>query len=179
MLSAMLDRPKAGDYADFFQGYINRVPECDVLALLPEQCARMQRLLRDCDDQQGDYSYAAGKWSIKRVLLHIADGERMFCYRAMCIARGDQQPLPTFDENAYAANDGSDHRTLTGIVEEYASVRAATVTLFAGFDAGAWAQRGTANGYPVTTATMPWIIAGHDLHHFAILQERYGLQLRD
>jgi len=175
----MLTRPKAGDYADFFQGYIDCVPEGDVLALLPEQCTRMQKLLGNCDEQQGAYCYAPGKWSIKRVLLHIADGERMFCYRAMCLARGDQQPLPGFDENAYADHDGSDQRTLTDIVAEYASVRAATLTLFAGLDTKAWARRGVANGYPVTVATMPWIIAGHDLHHYAILQERYGLAGRD
>lgn len=177
MLDAMLTRPTAGDYADYFQGYIDRVPEGDVLAILPTQCTRMQQLLGNSSEQQGNFSYAPGKWSVKRLVLHLADGERMFCYRAMCLARGDEQPMPGFDEKVYAANDGSNDRTLASIVDEYASVRAATVTLFAGFGPDAWARRGIANGSPVTTASLPWIIAGHDVHHFTMLQERYGLRL--
>jgi len=173
----MLTRPTAGDYADYFQGYLDRVPDGDVLALLPTQCNRMQQLLRGKSEEQGNYCYEPGKWSVKRLLLHLADGERMFCYRAMCLARGDQQAMPGFDENAYADNDGSELRSLTSIVSEYASVRAATVTLFAGFGEQAWTRRGIASGNPVTTASLPWIIAGHDLHHFAILQERYSLRL--
>lgn len=171
----MLTRPKIGDYSDYFQGYIDRVPDGDVLAMLPQQAERMIALMKNATEEQGNYAYAEGKWSVKRLLLHIADGERMFCYRAMCVARGDEQELPQFDENAYAINDGSDHRTLASIVDEYASVRAATTTLFAGFDDSAWSKRGVANGSPVTTAALPWIIVGHDLHHCAILQERYGL----
>lgn len=173
----MLTRPAAGDYSDYFQGYVDRVPDGDVLALLPAQCERMQALLRTASEEQGNHCYEPGKWSVKRLVLHLADGERMFCYRAMCLARGDEQAMPGFDENAYAANDGSDTRTLASIINEYASVRTATSTLFAGFDDQAWAKRGSANGNPITTASLPWIIAGHDLHHCAILQERYGLTM--
>jgi len=175
----MLTRPAAGEFADYFQGYVDRVPDGDVLALLPSQCQRMQKLLQNATEQQGNFAYAPGKWSVKRLVLHLADGERMFCYRAMCLARGDEQAMPGFDENAYAQNDGSANRTLASIVAEYASVRAATVTLFAGFDEKAWSRRGVANGNPVTTASLPWIIVGHDLHHCAMLQERYGLRLND
>jgi hypothetical protein len=172
----MLHRPVAGDYADYFQGYIDRVPDGDVMTQLASQGLHMQQLLGSASEAQGNFSYAPGKWSVKRLALHIADGERMFCYRAMCLARGDQQDLPGFDENAYAEHDGSAERTLASIVEEYVSVRAATLTLFAGFGEQAWQRRGTANGNPVTTASLPWIIVGHDLHHCAILQERYGLR---
>ena len=171
----MLIRPVAGDYADYFQGYLDRVPDGDVMTHLATQGFRMQEMLSGATEAQSNYCYAPAKWSVKRLVLHIADGERMFCYRAMCLARGDQQPLPGFDENAYAENDGSKDRTLASIVEEYVSVRAATLTLFGGFDKQAWSRRGVANGNPVTTASLPWIITGHDMHHFAVLQERYGL----
>lgn len=173
----MLTRPSPADYADYFQGYVDRVPDGDVLAQLEPQCDRMQRLLRGVGEERGGFTYAPGKWTVKRLALHLADGERMFAYRAMCVARGDTQSLPGFDENAYAGNDGSDDRTLASIVDEYASVRAATVTLFRGFDDDAWRRRGTANGQPVLVASLPWIVLGHDLHHFAMLQERYGLTL--
>lgn len=87
MLKSMLTRPATSDYAEYFQGYVDRVPDGDVLALLPEQCARMQKLLRAATEEQGDFAYAPEKWSVKRLVLHIADSERMFCYRAMCLAR--------------------------------------------------------------------------------------------
>ena len=96
----MTPRPAPGDYADFFDGYVARVPDGDVLEGLLEQGQRMARMVRAAGESCGDYAYEEGKWSIKRLLLHIADGERMFCYRAMCVARGDQQELPGFDENA-------------------------------------------------------------------------------
>ena len=171
----MIPRPRPGDYSDYFDGYVARVPDGDVLQGLRDQRARTAAIVRGAGEEKGDYAYADGKWSIKRLLLHVADGERMFCYRAMCVARGDQQELPSFDENAYAALDGSAGRTLSSVVDEYESVRAATLTLFEGLDADAWARRGSANGAPVTVASLPWIVLGHDLHHCAMLVERYGL----
>jgi hypothetical protein len=171
----MIPRPRPGDYSDYFDGYVARVPDGDVLQGLVAQRDRMAALVRSAGESRGDYAYADGKWSVKRLLLHIADGERMFCYRAMCVARGDDQELPAFDENAYAQNDGSASRTLASIVDEYESVRAATVTLFGGFGTEAWGQKGRANGAPVTVASLPWIVLGHDLHHYSVLVERYGL----
>lgn len=171
----MIPRPQPGEYSDYFDGYVARVPDGDVLQGLVDQRDRMAALMRAAGDAKGDYAYADGKWPVKRLLLHIADGERMFCYRAMCVARGDEQELPSFDENAYAQNDGSASRTLTDIVEEYESVRAATLTLFRGFGADAWARRGRANGAPVPVSSLPWIVLGHDMHHYAVLLERYGL----
>ena len=171
----MIPRPQPGDYADFFAGYVARVPDGDVLAGLADQGRRMAADVRAAGEARGDYAYADNKWSIKRLLLHVADGERMFAYRAMCVARSDSQELPSFDENAYAANDGSAARTLASIVEEYESVRAATLTLFRGLDAAAWRRRGRASGNPVTVAALPWIMLGHDLHHHAVLTERYDV----
>ena len=171
----MITRPSPGDYAEIFESYIARVPDNDVLKGLTEQGQRMARLIRAAGEERGDYAYEAGKWSVKRLLLHVTDGERMFCYRAMCVARGDQQELPSFDENSYAALDGSSSRSLRSVIDEYESVRAATMTLFRGLDSAAWGRRGTANGAPITVAATPWIVLGHDLHHYAVLRGRYGL----
>jgi hypothetical protein len=112
---------------------------------------------------------------VKRLVQHVVDGERLFAYRALCIARGDQQSLPGFDEDAYAANDGSDGRNLTDVIAEFAAVRVATILLFRGFDGLAWTRRGTANGKPASARSLPWVIAGHELHHLGVLRERYGV----
>lgn len=168
-------RPGPDEYAPMFQAYIERVPDGDILAILRQQGERSQDFFGGLTEEQGDHAYAAGKWSVKRLLQHLADGERLFCYRAMCIARGDTTPLPGFDEVAYAEHDGSDTRPLTDIVGDFAAVRAATLTLFEGFDADAWARRGVANGSPISVRALPWLIAGHELHHLAVLRDRYQL----
>ena len=105
----------------------------------------------------------------------MVDGERMFTYRALCIARGEQQSLPGFDENAYAELDGSDARSLASIVAEFAAVRAASIALFSGFEDAAWRRRGVANGNPFTVRALAWVAAGHELHHRTVLRERYGV----
>lgn len=171
----MLPRPGPDDYAAAFRPYVDRVPDGDVLQHLREQGPRTIALLGNLGEAKGAYRYAEGKWTVKQLLLHVTDGERLFGYRAMCIARGEQAPLPKFDEALYAANDGSAGRTLASVVAEFASVRAATLTLLGGFDAAAWQRRGIANAIPVVVRALPWIIAGHELHHLAVLRERYGI----
>ncbi|MEO6595335.1 MAG: DinB family protein [Planctomycetota bacterium] len=170
-----MQRPSADEFADYFQPYLDRVPDGDLLAHLERQGAATVATLGAMDEARGAFQYAPGKWSVKSVLQHVADGERMFCYRALCLARGEVNPLPGFDENLYAANDGTDHRTLAEIVREFAAVRAASVSLFAGFDAPSWRRSGVANGHAVSVRSLPWIIAGHELHHLTVLAERYGI----
>ena len=172
---ATLQRPATDEYASSFQAYVDRVPDGDVLEHLARQGAATRSLFAAVGEDKGRFRYADGKWSVKRVLQHVADGERLFCYRALCIARGETTSLPGFDENLYAANDGTDGRLLTDILAEFVSVRAATLTLFRGFDAAAWVRRGLANGNPVSVRSLPWITAGHELHHLAVLRERYGV----
>ena len=172
---AALQRPAAGEYASPFQSYVDRVPDGDVLAHLARQGEATRKLFSTVGEDKGRFRYADDKWSVKRVLQHVTDGERLFCYRALCIARGETTSLPGFDENVYAANDGTDDRRLADIVAEFASVRAATLMLFRGFDASAWLRRGTANGKPASARSLPWITAGHELHHLAVLRERYGV----
>ncbi len=170
-----MQRPAADEFDPMFTGYVGKVPDGDVLARLRAQAERSEALFEGVTEEQGDHAYADDKWSVKRLLQHLSDSERMFCYRAMCIARGDTAPLPGFDENAYAAQDGSDTRPLADVLQEFLAVRRATIALFEGFDAAAWERRGTANGSPVSVRALPWMIAGHELHHLEVLRERYGV----
>jgi hypothetical protein len=168
-------RPDPAEYASPFQTYVDRVPEGDVFVHLERQGRATAALLAGIGEAKGAWAYAPGKWTVKRLLQHVVDGERLFAYRALCIARGEPGSLPGFDENLYAANDGSDGRRLGDVIAEFASVRVATLLLFRGFDAVAWTRRGIANGHPASARSLPWIVAGHELHHLAVLRERYGV----
>jgi hypothetical protein len=168
-------RPDPAEYAAGFQHYVARVPDGDVLAHLGRQGRVSSALLAAVPAAQEGHAYAPGKWTVKRLWQHVVDGERLFGYRALCIARGEQTSLPAFDEDLYAHNDGSDVRSLADIGAEYAAVRAATLLLFRGFGAEAWARRGIANGKPASVRSLVWIVAGHELHHLAVLRDRYGI----
>lgn len=168
-------RPDPDDHPASFQPYVDRVPDGDVLVHLERQGRATAALLATVGEPRAAFAYAPGKWTIKRLVQHVVDGERMFGYRALCIARGEQRDLPPFDEDAYAIRDGSDGRLLADVVAEYAAVRRASVLLFAGFDGAAWQRRGTANGKSVAVRSLPWLVAGHELHHLAVLRERYGV----
>lgn len=170
-----MQRPSPDEYDSMFEAYVNRVAEGSVVDQLRHQVERSRMLFQGLSEEQGNFAYAPDKWSVKRLLQHLTDGERMFCYRAMCIARGDTVELPGFDEVPYAENDGSEARTLTSILEDFLAVRAATLTLFGGFADAVWTRRGIANGSPVTVRALLWIIAGHELHHTAVLRERYNI----
>lgn len=122
-----------------------------------------------------DAAYAAGKWTVRQVLQHVVDAERIFTARALRIARGDATPLPGFDENAYADATAGDRRPLDAVVAEMKAVRAATLALLDALPAEAWGRTGTASGQPVSVRALLWITAGHALHHEAVLRERYGL----
>lgn len=170
-----MPRPDPSEYSSHFQHYVDLVPDGDVLVHLERQGRATCTLLAGIGEAKGAFAYAPGKWTVKRLVQHVVDGERLFAYRALCIARGDQQSLPGFDEDAYAANDGSDGRNLTDVIAEFAAVRVATILLFRGFDGLAWTRRGTANGKPASARSLPWVIAGHELHHLGVLRERYGV----
>ncbi len=171
----MHQRPGPDEFAPFFQGYVARVPEGDIVATLERHGAATVALLAGVDEARGGFAYAPGKWPVRRVVQHVVDGERLFAYRALCLARGEPASLPPFDEDLYATNDGSDRRTLRSIAEEFASVRAASLTLLRGFSPDAWTRRGLVNGKPASVRAQAWIAAGHELHHLAVLRERYGV----
>ncbi len=170
----LLMRPAETEYASFYAGYVARVPaEADPLALLRTQPAQLRALLASLSDEQAAQAYAPGKWSLKELLLHMADAERVFAYRALRFGRGDAQDLPGFDENTYAAASEANARALADLLAEYDAVRAATLTLLASFGPAQLARGGTANGNFVSVRALLFILAGHELHHLAVMQERY------
>lgn len=175
MTDPRIPAPAPGEYAPFYQGYVAAVAGADVRALLAEQVPSLMAACAVLDDDGARHRYAPEKWSIKEVVGHLSDTERVFAYRALRICRGDPTPLAGFDENAYVAAAGFDRRPLSHLLEELMRVRAATLALLDGVDAGAWERRGVANGAEVSVRGLAHIIAGHAQHHRAILDARYGL----
>jgi len=173
MSGSSIARPAADEYAPYFGRYIEQVPEGSVLELLRRQVSDTEALVGGLGDRDADYRYADGKWSIKEVVGHVADTERIMVYRALCFARGEAAGLPGFDENAYVAHSGFAGRTLGDLLAEFKSVRAATLSFFAGLDAEALQRRGTANNRAYSVRAVAYIVAGHERHHTAILAERY------
>lgn len=166
-------RPEQGEFAAYAQADIDLVRgNCAVTALVAQRKATAD-LFGQFGEQAGDLSYAKAKWTVKQVLGHLADDERIFAYRALCIARGDPRPLPGFDENTYAAAARFEDRALDDLLADYFAVRDASVTLFRGLDSMAWHRTGSVNGYSASTRGLAFHIAGHELHHHRILRELY------
>jgi DinB family protein len=168
-------RPEPDEIPSPWVGYIKRVPEIDPVMVLAAQIEETAMLLQGLTDGEALYRYERGKWSIKEVVGHLADVERIMAYRALRIARGDTTPLAGFDENAYVPVAKFDSRSLTDLVGELRTARAATLVLLRTFDADAWRRRGTANGKPVSVRALAFMIPGHERHHVEILRTRYGV----
>jgi hypothetical protein len=173
MSAITVPRPGASEYAPFYAGYVAGVPDGDLIALLEQQAAETVALLAGLSETRCDHRYAPGKWTIREVLGHIVDGERVFSYRALTFARGDAGPLPSFDENAWAAASNAGRRTMKDLLAEYRAVRAATVALLRSFGEAEFARSGIASKNPVTVRALAYIVAGHERHHLKILRERY------
>lgn len=166
-------RPQPDEYAGFYEKYVSLIPGTDILGTLEGQRLVMAQLLGARSEREGNFRYAADKWSVKDVVGHIADSERIFAYRALRFARGDKTPLSGFEQDDYVKSGGFSDRTLVDLAGELAEVRGATITLFSGLDAEAWQRRGVANKNEVTVRALAYIIAGHELHHRRILEEKY------
>lgn len=166
-------RPSPDEYPPFYAGYVAKVPDGDVVEALIGGAEIAAALLHDVGEERAGRAYAEGKWTLKEVLLHCADAERIFAYRALRIARGDATPLPGWDENAYAPESGANARVIDSIMNELESVREASVTLFEGLPEATWSRSGHANGKPITVRALAWITAGHLLHHLGVIQDRY------
>jgi hypothetical protein len=166
-------RPEANEFAASYAKYIALVPGDDALATLESQRLHMMQMLSARSEREGNFRYAPDKWSVKEVVGHLADSERVFAYRAMRIARGDQTPMAGFEQDDYVKSGGFGERRLTDLAEEFAAVRIATIALFRSLNDAAWTCRGVANKNEVTVRALAFIIAGHELHHQRILDERY------
>ena len=173
--SAEAERPGVDEYAPYYAKYIDLVPEDPIRMRLSAQQRDFCALLRSLDESVGEHAYAPEKWTVSEVIGHLCDVERVFSYRALRFARGDTTDLPGFDENIYVPAGNFRERTLKSLTEEWLTVRIATLALLDGLPEEAWLRRGTANGQPVSVRGLAWIIAGHELHHRALLHERYGI----
>jgi len=171
----MTERPPETEYAPFYAGYVALVPETDILAVLEGQVAAIQRLLATVPAEKEAYRYAEGKWSLRQVVGHLVDGERVFGYRAFCLSRGEQAALPSFDENQYVGAARADSIPLAELLAELALVRQGNLVVLRRLDARDWTRVGTASGQPVSVRALAWIMAGHPRHHVNVLRERYGV----
>ena len=167
-------RPEADEFADFYAGYIAEVPtNADPIEQLATQRETVQRLLESVPEERAGFRYSPEKWSIKEVVGHLCDSERIFVYRMLRIARADETPLPGFEEKDYVSEANFDARMLADLAEEWGAVRAATTALARGIAPAAWEHRGTANGKPVSARALLYITIGHTQHHLGVLRTRY------
>lgn len=166
-------RPAPTEYAQPYAGYVANVPETDILTAIEQQSVETQKLLASLDETKAAYRYAEGKWSVKEVIGHFIDSERIFAYRALAIARGETQPLPGFEETDYVRNASFDSWKLGDLAEHYALVRRANIVLLHNLPDQAWTRQGIASDYPITVRAIAWIIVGHERHHVKVLRERY------
>src|SRR3954463_228941 len=173
MSTVTIPRPHADEHVEYYSRYISQVPDGDLIAMLRDQVMETVGLLRGLSDEQANYAYAPGKWTIKEVIGHLSDAERVFQYRALTFARSPGTALPGFDENAWVPAGNFGVRTLDDLLEEYQVVRAATVQLARHLDEETLKRRGSANGNDISVRALLYIIAGHERHHVALFRERY------
>lgn len=166
-------RPGPGEFAAYAEADLARVEGEDACAALLRLRHETLALFEHFGERGADVTYAAGKWTVRQVLGHLADDERIFAYRALCIARGDARPLPGFDENSYAEAARFERHSLQDLLADYEAVRNASLTLFRGLDPEAWLRRGIVNDYSASPRGLAFHIAGHELHHHHVLRERY------
>jgi uncharacterized damage-inducible protein DinB len=171
--TSTIARPQPGEYAPYYDRYISLVQGEDILETLDQQRRQTMLLLSCRDDEDGDFRYAPDKWSAKEVLGHICDTERIFAYRALRIARADATPIEGYEQDDYVRNGPFAQRPLADLVEDFIAVRRATLSLLRNLDEAAWSRRGIANKNEVTVRALAYTIAGHELHHRRILEEKY------
>ncbi|MEM7370055.1 MAG: DinB family protein [Bacteroidota bacterium] len=166
-------KPHSQQVPDYYQTYVGKVPDHPLVETLTEGQQQTESLLQSLTEEQWLHRYASGKWSLKESFLHMIDAERVFIYRAMRIARGDQTPLPGFDQNAYVPNSDADQRSPESLLTEYRAVRSASIALFQSMKEDALERVGTASNHPFTPKVLGYVTAGHELHHLKLFREKY------
>ncbi len=173
-MSISIPRPAPDEYTEWYAGYIAETSDIkDLVTHLGKQGDETRKLFTALSEEQANFRYAPGKWSVKDIVLHLADAERVFSYRMLCFARNDQQALPGFSESDWAAAAGAEVRGMAGLAAELHAARASTVALLQGLGEDTLMRRGIANENRFTVRSIAWIIAGHELHHLRIVRERY------
>jgi uncharacterized damage-inducible protein DinB len=166
-------RPDKTDYAPFYAGYVDALEGDNGIDILVSQSTATQELLNSFSEAKGNYAYAEGKWTVKEVVGHLIDAERIFAYRALCIARGEKKSLPGFEQNDYVATGNFNSRQLFDLNYEFRLLRESNILMFKGFNEFMLNQRGIANDKEVTVRALLFITAGHEKHHMKVLKERY------
>jgi len=169
----MMSRPEKNEYAEFYANYVSLVKETDIVSALQNQAGELRELFAGISVEQENFRYATSKWSVKELLGHLTDGERVFSYRALRISRGDQTPLMGFEENDYVANSNFGNSNFADLVEEFSLLRHSNVLLFKNLTEEAWLRTGTASDATVSVRALAFIMVGHVRHHTNILRERY------
>lgn len=173
MTAAATARPDKSEYASDYERYVSLVPDGDIAGTLGRQLDDTLALINSIPETRGDFRYAEGKWSIKELLGHVIDSERVFAYRALRFARGDTTPLSGFEQDDFVRGGSFDKRSLSDLAQEYEYVRRSTISLFANLAPAAFDRRGAANNNEVSVRGLAFIIAGHEVHHVQILKARY------
>jgi hypothetical protein len=169
------ERPGSDEYHEYYGMYIGRVPEGDALVTLEREWQITLSLLESVPEEREGYRYAPGKWSIREVVGHCLDVERVFGLRALHFARGDQAPLPSFEQDEWAEEAGADDRSLVDLTEEWDALRRSHLIMFRGIPEASRLRTGIASERLFSTRAIPWILAGHEIHHRTVLEELYGL----
>jgi len=173
MMNKTISKPDTTEYLPYYGKYVSLVPDGNILTVLNKQMEETASLLNSIPESRSDFRYAPDKWSIKELVGHMIDSERIFAYRALRFARNDKTPLPGYEQDDYVSNASVDSCTLTDLASELKSVRQSTVFLFKHLDENAWIRRGLANDSEASVRALAHIIAGHELHHREILRSRY------
>ena len=168
-----IDKPAQDAIPPFYRGYVAEIEEGELLAALRAEQILLRDMLRTLGEERAEHRYAEGKWSVKELLSHLLDAERVFAFRALCFARGERQALPGFDENEYVASSRADTRSLASLCEELEHLRAATIVMFETFGEAQLDLVGTANDVRISVRALGWVIAGHAAHHRRVIAERY------
>jgi|CXWL01.1.fsa_nt_gi hypothetical protein len=174
-MSSTDERPPVSEYAPFYQSYIAALPVGDILTLMSEQAALLETLPANVNAALETFAYAPQKWTVRQVVGHLGDAERIFGYRAFRFAHADPTPLAGFDENAYVANATSAGRPLADLIAELGALRQANLAFFATLDEPRWQRQGVANGYVASVRALAHILVGHAAHHLGVLRDRYGV----
>jgi hypothetical protein len=169
----MLQRPQENEYDPYYHRYISLVPEGSFLDLLNMQTHEMREFFGNFTEEGANYRYAPDKWSIKEILGHIIDSERVFAYRVLCIARGEQQSLPGFDQEAYAGDANYESIPMANVLQHYTALRVSTFFLLHQLSEDSWNRMGISNQKPISVRALAYIIVGHERHHRNVINERY------
>jgi hypothetical protein len=172
-MMSLAQRPGPGEFASSFAGYVAHVPDGDVIATLSRELQRSETLLGRLPAAKADFRYAPGKWSLKEVLGHVIDAEWIFTYRALCFARGDKGPLPSMDQDQFMAGANFASLPLATLLAQFRHLRSASTLLFSSFGPEVLERRGVASGNEFSVRALPWIIAGHGMHHLGVIESRY------